>query len=100
MPAVGCSIWSPDKKLVQIANVSASDAGSRLAPNSLTVTVTSNEPVDPGDIGVTNGVVQVIADRLGTGSGRVYTTQARASDLAGNVTTAIGTCEVPRDQKK
>jgi hypothetical protein len=100
MPVVGCSIWPPDKKLVQIANVSTSDALSGLASNSLTVTVISNEPVDLGDIVVSNGVVKVIADRLGTGNGRIYTVQAKASDLAGNLATVTGTCEVPRDQKK
>ena len=84
MPTGTCNIWPPNKKLVQIANISATDSGSGLAPGSLTINVKSNEPVNPGDIVINGGVVQVVADRLGNGSGRVYTVTASAADLAGN----------------
>lgn len=98
MPVAGCSLWPPNKKLVQIAAITAADPGSAIAPGSLAITVTSNEPVDAGDIVVNGGVVQVIADRLGDGNGRVYTVQTTVSDLAGNLATATGTCTVPHDQ--
>ncbi len=42
MPAAGCELWPPDNKLIRVASVSASDAGSGLS--SLIVTATSNEP--------------------------------------------------------
>ena len=71
----------------KIAPVSAADALSGLAPGSLKLTGTGNEPIDPADpaIAITpNGsggfVVQLQADRLGTGTG--------------------GTCTVPHDQGK
>ena len=100
MPVAQCSIWPPNHKLVQIAAVTATDSGSGVAPGSLSVSVTSNEPVSPGDIVVANGVVKVVADRLGDGNGRVYTVVAQAADLAGNTTMATGTCTVPHDQGK
>jgi hypothetical protein len=91
---------------VQVATVTAADALSGLAPGSLHVTVTSNEPsTDPKDpeIVITpNGsggfTVQLQADRLGTGTGRIYTLNATAMDNAGNSTTATATCTVPHDQ--
>ena len=89
MPAANCSIWPPDGRLVQIAAITAAD------PNAtLTVNVTSNEPVAAGDIVVNGGVVQVRAARAGNGNGRIYTVVARA-DVGGNVTEARGTCIVP-----
>jgi len=45
-------------------------------------------------------VVQLRADRLGSGNGRVYTLNATASDLAGNTATIAATCTVPHDQAK
>jgi hypothetical protein len=97
MPIANCSLWPPDHKLVQIANVTATDALSGLA-SAPTVTVTSNEPTDAGDIVITGGVVQVAATRAGSGTGRVYTVTATVTDKAGNKQTATGTCTVPHDQ--
>jgi len=105
MPAAGCTLWPPNHKLIRVANVTAADAQSGLAPGSFTVIGKSNEPSDPKnpDIVITsNGsggfVVQLRADRLGTGTGRVYTVTATASDVAGNVATSTATCTVPHDQ--
>jgi hypothetical protein len=44
-------------------------------------------------------VVQLQADRLGTGNGRVYTLNATATDMAGNTVTTTSTCTVPHDQE-
>jgi hypothetical protein len=104
MPGVGCSLWPPNRKLVQVAIVTATDTGLGIAPGSFIVTGTSNEPPDPKepDIVITpNGagyVVQLRADRLGNGTGRVYTLTATASDLIGNTTKVTATCTVPHDQ--
>jgi hypothetical protein len=105
MPTTGCVLWPVTRKLVQVATVTAADALSGLTPGSFKLTGTSNEPSDPynPDIVITpNGtggyVVQLRADRLATGAGRVYTLNATASDLAGNVTTKQATCSVPHDQ--
>jgi uncharacterized repeat protein (TIGR03803 family) len=107
MPGAGCSLWPPNHKLVQVATVTASDAVSGgLAPGSLTVTATSNEPSnDPNDPeivitadGSGGFVVQLQAERLGTGTGRIYTITATASNTAGVSTTSTATCTVPHDQ--
>jgi hypothetical protein len=45
-------------------------------------------------------VVQLQANREGTGTGRIYTLTATAKDLAGNVASGTGTCTVPHDQGK
>jgi len=103
MPAPGCSLWPPNKKMVQVATISAADVLSGLA--SFSVTGTSNEPSDPKDpdIVITGSGLQprfvlLRADRLGNGTGRVYTLTSTASDVAGNSTTAVSTCTVPHDQ--
>jgi hypothetical protein len=71
------------------------------------VTGTSNEPIDPGDPAIVitpsgsgGFIVQLQADRLGNGTGRVYTLTATANDLAGNTATVTATCTVPHDQGK
>ena len=107
MPAAGCTLWPPNHKLVQVADVSAADALSGLAAGSFKVTGSSNEPSsDPGnpEIVITPDgsggfLVQLRADRLGTGGGRVYTLTATANDSAGNTATMTATCTVPHDRR-
>jgi hypothetical protein len=103
LPTAGCTLWPPDHKFVTVATISGSDALSGLA--SLNVTGSSNEPMDPNDpdiiisgTGTRPRTVQLRADRLGTGTGRVYTLTTTATDVAGNMTTAVSTCTVPHDQ--
>jgi hypothetical protein len=103
MPAAGCSLWPPNHKLVQVATVTAADAISELSPGSLHVSVTSNEPSSDPKIGIAPNrsggfTVQLQADRLGSGNGRVYTLNATAMDIAGNLATATATCMVPHDK--
>src|SRR5437667_1704623 len=104
MRASGCALWPPNNQMVQVATVTAADALSGLAPGSFQVTGSSNEPSDPTkpDVVITsNGsggyVVQLRARRLGSGTGRIYTLQATATDLAGNTVTSTATCSVPRN---
>jgi hypothetical protein len=108
LPAEACTLWPPNHKMIQVAIFTATDVLSGLAPGSFTVTGTSNEPPsDPNnpEIVITpNGsggfIVQLQADRLGSGTGRVYTLNATATDLAGNTATVTATCTVPHDQGK
>jgi len=97
---VKCTIWPPNNKLVEVAAVTASDNGSGVAANTLSVSVVSNEPVDASDIVVQGGTVKVRAQRLGNGTGRSYVINARVSDVAGNSGSATATCTVPHDQGK
>jgi len=104
MPATGCALWPPNGRMVEVATVAAADALSGVAPGSFQVTGSSNEPSDPTkpDVVLTpNGsggyAVQLRAARLGSGTGRIYSLQATATDLAGNTVTSTTTCAVPRD---
>jgi hypothetical protein len=106
MPGPGCSLWPPNHKLVTVATVTASDAVGGILPGSFTVTGTSNEPSndpkDPEIVITPNGsggfVVQLAAERLGNGTGRIYTLTATATNSAGLTTTSTNTCTVPHDQ--
>ena len=44
-------------------------------------------------------MVELRAERLGSGSGRLYTLTATATDLADNVRTVTATCDVPHDRR-
>jgi len=100
----GCSLWPPNHKMQRVAVVSAADASSGVA--SLQVTATSSEPSDPSDPDVVvtpdgsgGFVVELRAERRGSGSGRLYTLTATATDLADNVRTVTATCAVAHDQR-
>jgi hypothetical protein len=101
MPAPGCTLSPAKHQLVTAAVVTASDALSGVGP--LTVTATSSEPDSgtgggdlPGDIVITNGTVQLRAERAPNGKGRVYTITAKALDVAGNTTVSTASCSVPK----
>jgi hypothetical protein len=102
MPAAGCSLWPANGKLVTVATVSA--LSGLTTPSAFDVTGVSNEPANPGpDIVITGSgmqprTVQLRAERSGGGDGRVYTITAAASNVNGDVNTAVATCAVPHDQ--
>ena len=98
MPAAVCTIWPPDNKLVRIAEVEPEDNLSGIAADSLSIKVGSNEPVGTSDIVIQDRIVQVRAQRLGNGTGRVYTITTQVSDNAGNTASATATCTVPHHQ--
>jgi len=87
--------------MVTVATVSASDGGSGLA--AFEVTATSSEAADPSAIAIAGAgigprTVALRAERLGTGTDRVYTITASAVDNAGNATSAVASCTVPHNQ--
>jgi hypothetical protein len=73
---------------------------------SFQVHATSNEPMGPGDVAVTedeNGglIVELRAERSGASkAGRVYHLTATARDLAGNEVTGTASCIVPHDNDR
>lgn len=107
LPAPGCTLWPPNHELVQVATVTATDV---LGLSSFNVTATSSEPEDglgDGDTapdtvitgsGLAPRVVQLRAERSGTGPGRTYTITATATNVAGLISTSTATCVVPHDQ--
>jgi hypothetical protein len=94
-----CTLWPPNHKLVKVATVTATDNLSGIA--MFEVSGTSNEPEGRKrpDIVIRDGDVYLRSERLGSGSGRVYTITGFAEDAAGNQTTEQGTCVVPHDQR-
>jgi hypothetical protein len=107
MPAANCTLWPPNGKMVQVADVKASDVLAGVAPGTFSVTGTSSESsasstpeivVTPDGSG--GFLVQLQAARLGTGTGRTYTLTATATDNVGNTATVSATCTVPHDQGK
>ena len=105
LPPEGCTLWPPNHNLQRVAVLRASDAGSGIARGSFLVNATSNEPLDPSDVAVTedeNGglAVELRAKRSGVStSGRVYHLTVTAQDLAGNAVTRTATCTVPHDKR-
>jgi hypothetical protein len=91
-----------------VGDVKATDPLSGVVLGSLKVMGSSNEPSsdssNPEIVITPDGsggfMVQLLADRLGTGKGRVYTLSATAMDNAGNTATTAATCAVPHDQGK
>jgi hypothetical protein len=97
------SIWPQNHEMVTIhATLNATDAASGVASVILT-SITSNEP-DSGqgdiqaNIGSTDTSFSVRAERLGGGTGRIYTITYTVTDLAGHQAAASATVTVPHDQ--
>jgi hypothetical protein len=106
LPSPECTLWPVNHELRRVAVVHASDAVSGIARGSFKVNATSNEPMDPGDVAVTedeNGglIVELRSERSGGNkSGRIYKLTVTAQDLAGNEVTGTATCTVPHDMGK
>ena len=96
MPVQPCELWPPENQIVHVADVSATDELSGV--DSVDVLASSSEPGSDDDIVVTGGSVDLRAERDGMSGGRTYTISARATDIAGNVTTVSAVCTVPHDQ--
>ena len=85
------TLWPPNRRMIHVANISASDPGDA----TLSVVVTSNESIDecdwvwcPGP-----GRLYLRAERDGYGEGRVYTITVTAGEA-----TATAVVTVPHDQ--
>jgi hypothetical protein len=106
LPSEGCTLWPTNHKLQRVAVLGASDLASGIARGSFQVHATSNEPMGPGDVAVTedeNGglIVELRAERSGASkAGRVYHLTATARDLAGNEVTGTASCIVPHDNDR
>jgi hypothetical protein len=108
-PNLTCSanpnvLWPPDHKLVAVNTaVNLSDPIS--GPNAFSLVSLTNSEPDSGDgdiqgfaIGSPSISGQLRADRLGTGTGRVYTFTYTGTDRAGNSASCTTTVSVPHDQ--
>lgn len=106
LTASPASLWPPNHKMVGVS-VTASASDETSAVTTEIVSVTSSEP-DNGrgdgdsanDIAVTGDMtVNLRAERSGQGSGRIYTIEVKATDQAGNSSTAFVTVSVPKNGK-
>lgn len=95
------SILQPNKKMVPVTLTA--NASDLVGVTSLKiVSVTSNEPDSKTVQWQITGplTLNLLADREGKGSGRIYTITVEARDAAGNTTTLTTTVAVPHDQRK
>ena len=108
-PTIACSaspnvLWPPNHKLVDIStSLQVTDSLSGPAEFTL-LSVTSNEPdsglgdIQGWAIGTASTRGQLRAERLGQGTGRVYTFIYNGKDKAGNSAACSATVTVPHDQ--
>ncbi len=92
------SIWPPNKKMVAVTlSAAASDAAGVTSLQILSVT--TNEPDNKTQWQITGALtLNLLADRQGSGNGRIYTITVGATDAAGNQSTRTVTVTVPHDQ--
>jgi hypothetical protein len=93
------SIWPPNKKMV---SVTLTPSGTNLGNAGFKImSVTSNETDGSVQWQITGPLsLNLLADRLGTGTGRVYTITVQATDPVGSASTKSTTVTVPHDQGK
>jgi hypothetical protein len=93
------SLWPPNHKMVAVTvQTNARDACS-VAPSCAIQSVTANEPIDGGAVEITGPLaLKLRSERLGGGSGRIYTLNIACRDGAGNTATTTATVTVPHDQ--
>jgi microsomal dipeptidase-like Zn-dependent dipeptidase len=114
-PVVGCTakprmLWPPNHKMVPVT-VATTLTDSLSGPASMTVTTSAcNEPDTgtgkgdrPGDmegfwLGSSNTEGELRSERMGKGSGRVYTLGYTGKDMAGNAASCSTTVSVPHDR--
>lgn len=106
-------LWPPNHAMVPVT-VWANAVHNGAGVITLSASVQSSEPLDTAGDGSTEEdcivtsidqmegkvLVQLRAERSGTGGGRVYTITVTASDAWGNHTTATVDVRVPHDKKK
>jgi hypothetical protein len=100
LTATPAILWPPNNKMVAVAlNVTASD-GTATRPTCAITSVVSNEP-DAGtvDWALTGPLALTLrAERLGSGTGRLYTITVTCSDASPFTATQDVTVTVPHDQ--
>jgi hypothetical protein len=91
-------LWPPNHKMVPVeVSVTVSDNGETEPACSIS-SIKSNEP-DNGDFEITGDLTANLrAERLGKGTGRIYTITVECSDAAGNSATGTTTVAVPHDK--
>ena len=99
-----CSLWSPNHKMVKVADVLVTDELSGVDTQS--IDGVSSEPESGSgygnkapDIIITDGAIELRSERYSL-QGRTYDLAASAVDLAGNTAEGTASCVVLHDQSK
>jgi hypothetical protein len=92
-------LWPPNKKMIPVTvSVSASDNCDQNPVCKITG-ITSNESISSSDAQITGNLsASLLAERLGSGTGRTYTLAIQCTDASGNSAAANATVTVPHDQ--
>jgi len=92
------ALWPPNHKMVSV-NLSETISGGCGSVSCKVISVTSSEPVDAdGDWTFSGLALSLRADRLGNGTGRIYTVTVECTDAAGKSSTKTVTVSVAHDQ--
>jgi uncharacterized repeat protein (TIGR01451 family) len=99
-------LWPPNHRLVDVTVDYNVTDNCPLPPNSCTLSVTSNEPINGTGDGDTSPDwiildahhVQLRAERAGNGNGRIYTITITCIDSGGNSSSESVTVTVPHDR--
>jgi len=102
------SLWPPNHKMVDVTVSYDVTDNCPLPPNSCTLSVTSNEPVNgkgdgdtfPDWIVVDDHHVLLRAERAGNGDGRIYTITITCTDSGGNSSEDQVEVTVPHDRRR
>ncbi len=101
LSATPSTLWPPNHKMVNVTiNYNATDncPGQPVCQIS---SVTSNEPIGSSDYTIVDAHhVNLTADRLGSGNGRIYTITVTCTDASNNSSSQVVTVSVPHDQGK
>jgi hypothetical protein len=91
-------LWPPNHKMVNvIVNYEAAD---NCGQPTCGISLTSNEPIITADYAIADEHhVQLVADRLGSGNGRIYSIAITCEDASDNSSSEVATVTVPHDQK-
>src|SRR5207302_9990585 len=94
------ALWPPNHQIVPVSVMVDAVDNCDPSPGVRITNVTSNEPQDPlaPDWEITGAQsLNLRAERLGQGQGRVYTIVVQCRDLSGNVSTASIDVTVPHN---
>jgi len=92
-------LWPPNMTMIPVKlSVSAADICDQNPVCKITG-ITSNESISSSDAQITgNLTASLLAQRLGSGTGRTYTLAIQCTDASGNSAAANATVTVPHDQ--
>ena len=97
--AVPNLLWPPNHKMVNVAiNYNATD-NCTAQPTCRISRVACNEPISKADYAILDAHhINLVADRLGSGNGRIYTITFTCTDGSNNSSSQAVTVSVPHDQ--